>query len=348
MKKFISGLLTLCLLTGTLTGCQSANTPEDSTSADGTKKLQVVTTIFPEYDWVRQIVGENIDHVNLSVLQDNQVDLHSFQPTMDDIITISNCDVFLYVGGESDRWVDDILADAMNKDMVVINLLEVLGDAVKVEEIVEGMEAHEHDHEHEEEEHQHEDEERAHEEEHDHTPEYDEHVWLSLKNAKILCTYIGEQLGGADAPNATLYKENAAAYVAELDALDAQYQTVVNNAAYDTFLFGDRFPFRYMVEDYGLNYYAAFAGCSAESEASFETIIFLANKVNELHLPHVLIIENGNQKIAKTVVNNTTTKDQTILALDSMQSVSAERIAAGATYISIMEQNLTMLEDALN
>lgn len=279
---------------------------------------------------MREILGDKADHAEVTMLLDNGVDLHSYQPTADDIIKISDCDLFLYVGGESDGWVEDALKEATNQNMKVINLLDVLGEQVKEEEVVEGMEA-------EEEESEDEDE-----------PEYDEHVWLSLKNAETLCSAITDALEEIDPANKDAYATNAASYLEKLAALDGEYQTVVDNAARKTVLFGDRFPFRYLVDDYGLSYYAAFAGCSAETEASFETISFLAGKVDELGLPCVLTIEGAQHKIAETIVQNTAEKNQSILTLDSMQSTTSTDVANGTTYLSVMESNLDVLKQALN
>jgi zinc transport system substrate-binding protein len=264
---------------------------------------------------------------------------------------ISDCDMFIYVGGESDIWVDDALKEATNKDMVVINLMDVLEDSVKEEEMVEGMQDGEHNHDHEEgEEHEHEHEEAEEGEEHEHEEgeeEYDEHVWLSIRNAVAIVESIEEGLEKIDSENAETYKANADVYVEKLNELDGKYTEAVENAEKDTILFGDRFPFRYMVDDYGLNYYAAFSGCSAETEASFKTITFLAGKVDELGLKAVLTIENSDQTIAKTIIENTETKDQEILTLDSMQSTTSKDVENGVTYLSIMESNLEVLKEAL-
>ena len=297
MKKIIALLLVLLMTAGTLAGCGKQ---KDDDTTDTTDKLSIVTTIFPEYDWVRQILGDKADNADVTMLLDNGVDLHSYQPTADDIVKISDCDLFIYVGGESYGWVEDALKNATNKDMKVVNLLEVLGDKVKNEEVVEGMQEEEHEHE--------DGEEHEEGEEHEHEEEADEHVWLSLKNAEVLVGTISNALQEVDPGNKDAYAANADAYVKKLSALDAEYQTAVDNAARKTVLFGDRFPFRYLVDDYGLNYYAAFVGCSAETEASFETISFLAKKVDELKLPCVLIIEGKNHKIAETIVKNTAPK----------------------------------------
>lgn len=327
MKKIISLLLAACLTAALLAGCGGTG----DSRGNGTEQLRIVATIFPAYDWVRQILGADAENVELTLLLDNGTDLHSYQPTADDIITISTCDLFIYVGGESDRWVEDALKGAVNQDMVVINLLDALGDAVKEEELVEGMEGEAEDADH------------GHEE-----PEYDEHVWLSLKNASVLCRAISQQLKALDPANAGTYQANTDAYLARLDALDADYQAAVENAAFDTLLFGDRFPFRYLVDDYGLNYYAAFSGCSAETEASFETIAFLSDKLDELGLGAILVIEGTQHKIAETIVQNTASRDQAILTLDSMQAVTSADVEAGVTYLSIMESNLAVLNAALN
>ena len=346
MKKIIIVLLSAILMAGCLSACSKAG------ASDGARngKLQIVTTIFPEYDWVMNVLGENPGNAEVTMLLDTGVDLHNYQPTAADVMKISTCDMFIYVGGESDAWVEDALKEATNKNMSVINLLEVLGDSVKEEEMVEGMQEdeHDHDHDHEDEDHDHEDGDHDHEHHHeDDEVEYDEHVWLSLRNAATLTEYIAEELSRIDSANAENYKKNAEEYAAKLKALDQQYADAVAKAPVKTVLFGDRFPFRYLVDDYGLSYYAAFVGCSAEKEASFETITFLAGKVDELNLHAVLKIEGKDQRIAETIVRTTKSKDQVILTMDSMQATTAKDVKAGVTYLSIMEQNLTALTQAL-
>lgn len=327
MKKITALLLALFMLVGVLAGCGKQN------DTNQTDKLSIVTTIFPEYDWVREILGDKADNAEITMLLDNGVDLHSYQPTADDIVKISDCDLFIYVGGESDEWVEDALRNAANGNMKVINLLEVLGDSVKTEEIVEGMQEAEHEHED--------------AEEHEHEEEADEHVWLSLKNAKMLVRVISKALQELDPDNKDIYAANADAYVKKLSALDAEYQTAVDAASNKTILFGDRFPFRYLVDDYGLRYYAAFVGCSTETEAGFETISFLAKRVDELKLPCVLTIEGAQHKIAETIVRNTTAKNQRVLTMDSMQSTTSKDVKNGTTYLSVMEKNLSVLKEVL-
>lgn len=273
------------------------------------------------------------------MLLDNGVDLHSYQPTINDIAKISDCDMFIYVGGESDGWVNEALKNAKNDKMKVINLLEVLGDSVKTEELIEGMQEEEHDHHH--------DNEEITEEKHEHEEEKDEHVWLSLKNAKILCKVIADNLSEIDPKNKDIYSANVSAYIEKLSALDEEYKKMVNGSNRKIVLFGDRFPFRYLVDDYGIDYYAAFVGCSVETEASFETVAFLSKKTDELKLPCVLTIEGANHKIAETVIANTYSKNQKVLTIDSMQSTTSSDVKNGITYISVMEKNLDILREAL-
>lgn len=497
MKKYISIFLAVVMALFCLSAC-SDNINKQS------EKLQIVTTIFPAYDWVKEILGDNADRAELTMLLDNGVDLHSYQPTADDLIKISSCDMFIYVGGESDGWVEGALKNATNKAMVVINLMEPLGGSVKAEEMVEGMQKSEHHHSHDESfteedikdrtlsefgggwkslhplllngyldeycEHKAEEDEddtatketyiekyqkswdcdaneifidgntitftyadgktRSAEYiyagysvktsdsgsmsvryqfqtesndapkyvqfndhgykpgevehfhiyfgddsfealmdsktnpyfvpaafttgevldslmEHSHEGESDEHVWLSLKNAKVLCQAIADKLAEADPAHKDGYSANMSAYIAKLSELDAKYKAAVDNAAHKTVLFGDRFPFRYLVDDYGLDYYAAFSGCSAETEASFETISFLSNKVDELGLTCVLTIEGTKHKIAETIISNTKSKNQQVLTMDSLQSTTSNDVKNGPTYLSVMEQNLEVLKDAL-
>ena len=327
MKNKISAiLLAICMLGSVMMLAACKNTDAKN------EQISIVTTIFPEYDGVRKVLGGQNDRADVTLLLDSGADLHSYQPTVADIAKISFCDLFIYVGGESDEWVDDALKNATNKDMEVINLLEVLGDKAKEEEIVEGMEE-EHDHE----------EEGEEEEE----TEYDEHVWLSLKNSQIFVREISNALGRIDQKNAEAYSEAATSYCAELSALDEKYGQTVASAGKKTVLFGDRFPFRYLVDDYGISYYAAFVGCSAETEASFETVVFLSEKTDELGLNAILKIESSDGKIAQTIKENTAAKNQKILTMDSLQSATSKEYDEGRTYLHVMEENLAVLKEAL-
>lgn len=323
--------LVLILCASVLTGCGSSTASTDSAAAihGTTDKLNIVVTVFPAYDWTRNLLGDRAEEAELTLLLDSGVDLHSYQPTVDDMVRISTCDIFLYVGGESDRWVADALKEKVNPDMTVLNLLELLGENAKEEELVEGMEGGE-------------------EGEEAEGPEYDEHVWLSLKNARVLCEKISQALADKDPAGRDSYDKALADYDARLAALDEQYAGMVARSARSTVLFGDRFPFRYLTDDYGLAYYGAFAGCSAETEASFETVAFLAGKVDELGLPYVLTLEGTDHRLAQTIIDASAAKSAQILTLDSMQSITADKVAAGADYLALMEQNLAVFTQALN
>lgn len=328
-KRIVLFFIMLMVCSLIFTSCSDGNADDSGDS------LNIVCTIFPEYDWVREIVGD-ISNVDITLLLENGVDLHSYQATANDIIKIVGCDMFIYVGGESDEWVHDVLEQKTNENMVVINLLDVLSDSLKEEEFVEGMED---DHEH--------DEDEQDDREHDEVC-YDEHVWLSLRNAEKLCDHIADKLAEIDPENSEAYSANCDAYKAEMSVLDSEYESVISESEKNVLLFSDRFPFRYMTEDYGLDYYAAFSGCSAETEASFETVTFLSEKVDELGLDCVITIDGTKHDLAQTVISNTSSKDQTELVLDSMQGITMTDVEDGATYLSIMRSNLDVLRDALN
>lgn len=321
--KNAAALLFPVLLSAMLIGC-AAKKPSDK---DG--KLSIVCTNFSEYDWTREIIGET-GSADVTYLLDSGMDIHNYQPSAEDIMTISDCDMFIYVGGESESWVNDALSSRTNKNMKIVKLFEAVNDNIKLEEHKEGME--------EEEEHHHDEDE----------PEYDEHVWLSVKNAELICSDICDKLCELDSANADTYKANLSAYEEKLNALDDEYSEMAEKAKVKTILFGDRFPFRYLVEDYGLDYYAAFTGCSAETEASFETIAKLAEKLDELKLDNVFIIENSSDAIAKSIISSSDNKNAKIEKLNSLQSVTSDDIKKGATYISIMKNDLETLKKVLN
>lgn len=328
-----TGIISLAMAVAAagLTGCgasRESDTAAVTGGANTSGKLSVVCTIFPEYDWVKQVMGDHADEANVTYLLSSGTDLHNYQPTASDIMSISSCDIFIHVGGESDKWVDDALDEAVNKDMQVIDLLELLGDSAKEEEIKEGMEAEE-------------------EEDGDDEVEYDEHVWLSLKNAKVVCSAISEALSKADPDNAADYSSSLDDYTKKLDDMDESFRAVTENAENKTLIFGDRFPFRYLFDDYGLDYYAAFVGCSAESEASFSTISFLSDKLNELECDTIFTIENSDKSIAEAVIRNSDRKDCTVAELNSIQSVSMNDVNSGVTYLSLMQQNCDVLAEYL-
>ena len=403
---------------------EDANETPSPTPEEEPVRLSIVTTTFPQYDWVRQILGDNADNMDITFVINSMIDLHSFNPSVSDIVTISTSDLFIYVGGESDDWIEDALRNADNPNMRVINLMDVLGDSLLefdhddcddddcddhsdghsddcedddcddhsddcTDDDCEGYDCTTHGEECEDEDcYDHpnvcegEENSDAHSDDcedddcydysddcqdedcdvhaddcedddcddhsHDHHHgDYDEHVWLSLRNAVVLSTAIADVIIELDPANAEMYTENLNTFVSELRDLDEEFTTMVNEAYLDTVVFGDRFPFRYLMEDYGINYYAAFPGCHAEAEASFSTIIYLVEKVDENELHTILVTESADESIANTIRSHTNSNDQQILALDSMQSVTTADAADGVTFLSIMRSNLEILREAL-
>lgn len=314
---------------------------DNNAEEDVMDKISIVCTTFPQYDWVKNIIGNQEKRFDITLLLDNGVDMHSYQPTIRDIAIAGSGDLFIYVGGESDAWVRDALKEAKNKDLKAINLMDVLGNSVKEEEVVEGMQ-----------EgkgflgHSHKEEEEADDVEEE--PEYDEHIWLSIRNAEVLVKNIAQEIANIDVKNAEIYEKNADAYIKKLAHLDKQYAATIKNGKYKAILFGDRFPFRYLADDYQLKYYAAFVGCSAETMAGFETVTFLAQKIDTLHLPDILTIENSDGRIAESIKANTAKKDQDILVMNSLQSITNEQLLEGITYLKVMRENLSVLSKALN
>ena len=292
-------------------------------------KTSIVCTMYPEYEWVKEVTKGN-DNINIKCLIGN--DVHSYQPSVSDIASINKSDLFIYVGGESDEWVDDALKSATKK-VNTINLLDALGDNKKIEEEKEGMEGHEHDHE----------DGDDHDHDHDHEEEeeeYDEHVWNSLKNAKIFVNAIKDKMVALDEANKELYETNTTTYVGQIDALYNEYKAKINAGTHKTLVVADRFPFRYLFDEYGLDYYAAFSGCSTDSDASFKTVVFLANKIDELGLDNILVTTNSDGKIGESVKQNTTNKNQKLLKLDSMEAYKKE------DFLSVFKKNLDVLVEA--
>lgn len=330
MKKITVFLLCLFILATSLTGCVSSNEDnQKETTKLNHEKIKIVTTIFPQYDWVKQILGDEINNFDIELLVKNGADLHNYQPTTEDIVKINTCDMFIYIGGESEKWIEDVLKNKSNESRIDINLMEVLGNSLKEELVIEGMEV-------------------EHDDETDESHEYDEHIWLSIKNAKILSSYIGEQLKIVDKDNSSYYSSQIEHYITLLNDLDNEYQTAINNAKHRTIIFADRFPFRYLFDDYNLKYYAAFLGCSAESEASFETLSFLSKKLDETHANYIVTIDGSNNKLAQAIIDNTITKNQEILTLNSMQSVIESDINQTFNYLYIMKKNLEIVKKVLN
>lgn len=365
-SKLLALSLVLVMCASCFYGC-SSNKDEEKSS----KKTKVVATIFPVYDFLREIGGDKID---LTMLMTPGAETHSYEPTPKDMKTVSNADLFAYVGGDSDEWVEKILDGNKNDKMKVITLM----DCVKTvaEEHVEGMEE-EHDHDHDEDadskkdsdtdkhdehedkdkkdehadehkdEHDHEDEDKD-EHDHDHDsdePEQDEHVWTSPQNAIQIVKKLTAELSKVDPDNADYYKKNSENYIKKLKGLDKKFEDVVKNGKRKEIIFGDRFPFRYFVDRYGLKYYAAFPGCSTDTEASASTVAFLTNKVKEDQIPVIFHIELSNNKIAESIAEATGAK---ILQLNAVHNVTKEDFEKGETYLSLMEKNLKPLEEALN
>ena len=351
MKKYIGIGLSILVAIMMVLGCakkestgsseaESGSSVTESSSvaeskSEETKKLSIVTTIFPAYDWVKQVVGDN-KNVEISFLIDKGVDLHSYQASAADIAKITDSDLFVYVGGDSDDWAEDIIKE--NPNLNYINMVDSIGEAALAEELVEGMQ--------DEEEHDNESEEHANEEgEHeDGEEEIDEHVWLSIKNAETIVSAIEAKLAEIDPDNKAEYEKNANDYLAKLDELDKEYKDTLSSIQNKTIIVGDRFPFRYLVNEYGIKYYAAFKGCDAGSEASFETVKFLANKMDELNMTDIFIIDGSKGDLAKTIVDNTKDKNAKVLVLDSMQSTKS---SDNASYLDIMKKNLEVLKEVL-
>lgn len=319
MKKIISIILTILFTTLLLCSCGG--------KINETEGLNIVCTAFPQYDFVKNITGSD---EGLTLLLDDGADLHSYEPTAQDIIKIASADIFIYGGGVSDDWVEGTLKSANNPNLKVIAAMDLV-DTLK-EEYVAGMQQENHKHEHHE----------AHTGDHG---EEDEHIWLSIKNAVKITESLCEAICETDPANAETYRINTQQYVSQLNTLDSEYKAVIDSGARKTVLFADRFPFRYLTEDYGLAYFAAFAGCSSESEASFETMKFLIDKTNELNLSVILTIDGSDGSLAETVCKSTGAKTA---VLDSCQSVSSADIANGTSYINIMKNNLEVLREALN
>lgn len=318
---FLLGVLTACNSNSNITDPNSQNYETDH--LHDAEKISIVTTIFPQYDFTRQIVGDRAD---VTMLLKPGAESHSYEPTPQDIKTIQFSDLFIYTGGENDFWIEEILTSMGNDAPETLRLVDLV-DTV-AEEIVEGME-HEHD--------EHDDHEHAH--------QIDEHVWTSPIKAIEIVEKISEKLIQLDSANEEFFSENKDLYVDKLRDIDQQFRDLVAEGESNVILFADRFPFRYFADEYGLEYFAAFSGCSTETEASAATVAFLINKVNELNLPVVFTIEFSNEQIADSIVETT---DAEKLTFHSIHNLSVEELAANETYISLMEKNLKVLEIAIN
>jgi len=322
----ITFIVLISILILTLTGCGKQEKPSTASATQPAAKISIVATNFPAYDFARAVAGGKADIV---MLLPPAAESHSFEPTPQDIVKIQKSDVFIHAGGESDAWVDKILKSIDSPKMKIITMLNCV-DAVE-EEIVEGMEEEK-------------DEKGGDKEDGEEGPEYDEHVWTSPRNAKIIVQKISDTLCLVDTANADAYKQNAAAYQSKLDELDAKFKGVVDSAARKTIVFGDRFPFRYFADAYGLKYFAAFPGCATETEASAKTVKFLINKVKKEKIPVVFHIELSNEKMANTISEATGAK---VLLLHACHNVTKADFEAGKTYIDFMSANVENLREAL-
>lgn len=324
LKRFFALIIVLALFAVCFFGCGERR--ED--------RIDIVCTVFPIYDWVRNIIGEDNEDIALHLLVKNGTDPHSYTPSPSDVAKILSCDTLIYVGGESDLWVADVLEGVINEDMREIKLLELLGERAFLEENENCFEedCHDHDHHH----------------DHGHEGAYDEHIWLSLKNASFLCGEIAEALSDQFSICADIYLENAEKYINRVEELDRKFEGVVSSSLRKTLLFADRFPFGYMAEDYGIECFAAFSGCSADSEASFETVTGLAKKIDEMELSCVVILENSTTALADTVISNSKSDEVRIVVMDSLQSITETQIKNGVSYLSVMEKNLDAVKTALN
>ena len=320
-KRLFAVLLALTLAAG-LCGCADRQRAEDG-------RLQVVCSVFPYYDFARQIGGDDVD-VTLLVAAGKET--HSFEPTPLDVITLSQADVFLYNGGESEAWVDDILSAAGENIAVTLPLMPQV--SALAEEWAEGMEgAHdEHDHDHDHETHDSDD------------IEYDEHVWTSPVLAKALCQAICDALCQADPAHREGYQARLTDYLAQLDGLDAAFREVVEAGHRRLLVFGDRFPLLYFCKEYGLDYRAAFHGCASDTEPSLATLKYLIDKVEDEGIPVVYTIELSSRKVADAIAETTGAK---VLTFHSCQTVSRTEFDGGATYLSLMERNVEALREGL-
>ena len=310
MKKIKTIILALVIIL--LVGCTKTNEDE---------KLNIISTSFPGYDFARAVT-KNIEDVNVEMLLRPGAEMHDYEPTPKDIINIEKSDMFIYVGGDSDEWVEKILKKIDPEKTKVIKLMDIV-DA-KLEEEVEGMEEDEHEH---------------------HEEEYDEHVWTSPVNVIKITEYLKQEIVDIDKGNTKKYEDNANEYIDELNRVDAEIRQIVNNSKRKELIFGDRFPFRYFTDEYNLKYYAAFKGCSEQTEASAKTIAFLINKVKDDNIPVVLHNELSNKELAKEISKQTKTK---MLEFHSAHNISKEDFKKGTTYIDLMNKNKDVLREALN
>lgn len=331
--------------------CFAGCTDHDPASEDlKSNTKNVLCASFPEFDWTRNIIGENPGKLNLQLLNRTGADMHSYQPSVADMTKISDADLLIYTGGISEFWVDDASVSSMKQPDAVLSLMEYFEDHPELfpAYIDEDEDEDEDEHEHEESDvHDESDLHAGHHHSHDH--DADEHLWLSLKIAPVLCGKIAEQLSELDPDNADVYHANADRYIQKLSHLDSKYQVLIDNCRSSkdpVLIIADRYPFTYMMQDYGITAFAAFSGCSAETEASFHTVINLAYKLNTLHLSKLIVLKNSSNDLSEPIIQASERKDITTLTLDSIQSVTAEELANGYSYLDAMEANYAVLAEA--
>ena len=327
MKKLVSIFLSTVIICSlfSISGCGKTEKVQKS---DG--KISIVTTIFPYYDFVRQLAGDKAD---IRLLLSPGSDPHSYEPTPSDIVAIENCDLFIYNGGESDEWVDGVLSSIENKNVKVMKMMEYV--TLRHEQSMD------HNHEHAEHEDM-DDNDEGHD--HEEGEEYDEHIWTSIRNAERMSASIADELISVDSKNSDYYNEKKADYISSLDSLDKKFTEVANNKKRDTLVFGDRFPFLYFVSDYDLGYECAFPGCSHETEPSTAVVSHLIDFTRENNIPVVFYLELSSGKIAQIISEDSSAKT---MQFSSCHNVTKEDFKNGATYISVMEQNLEALKEAL-
>lgn len=344
IQRLVMIVITLAISAAFLCSC---TLPDYRTSnTDGNEKIQVLCTDFPQYDWARNIIGRT-DKIELSMLFKNGADAHSYQPSANDIIRITHSELLIYNGGASDKSIEDIL-DSSAQKTDRFSCMNIVSDSILNEDDLHIEHEHEHDHEHEHQhshEHHHNDGESADNEDYD---ESDEHIWLSIKRVQRICAALGEKFAQIDPDNAETYRSNANIYCMILDALDGEYTQTVNSAKKNDIIVADRFPFLYLAKDYGLNCHAAFPGCSAETEASFKTVVSLANELDELNLSYIVTTDNPTSETASAVIKASGRTDVQTVTLNSLQGVTDNDISNGLTYISAMTQNLDVLKRVLN
>jgi zinc transport system substrate-binding protein len=299
---FVALILSVTLILSiSLSSCSNSN---NYTNSDSSEKPTIVCTGFAEYDWIRNILGENLEDWNLIRLNDNGVDMHSYQPTAEDMVDIANSDLVVYAGGESEEWIETAMEKGGTFSGIEYGLVE---NGVAIEN--------------------------------------DEHIWLSPKQAIVFCQELTDIISNIDEEHKTQYEANCEAYVKKLENLDSQYAQLLSDCSENLIICADRFPFRYLVKDYGLEYAAAFTGCEAETEADFDTVIMLSDKLKNGNINTVFVCEGSDTSLAETIIKNSGKENVKVLVLNSIQSVNAKD--KDTSYIKIMEENLEVLKEAL-